>query len=280
MSAWGSSPLTRGKLPGRRGHETAHRLIPAHAGKTEKMVLMPSHTPAHPRSRGENVAVSVPTGGREGSSPLTRGKLQARHRSAPRPGLIPAHAGKTEAGEPWHTTPGAHPRSRVENRLSVSTMTSGGGSSPLTRGKLGLKPAWEPIFGLIPAHAGKTESRSSCSVSQQAHPRSRGENGLPGFVDAYDGGSSPLTRGKRQGTRIPHDVHGLIPAHAGKTAPFPPTVWNWTAHPRSRGENGTTFAVNCAAKGSSPLTRGKRVLLALQSLPDGLIPAHAGKTSA
>ena len=54
---------------------TAIGLIPAHAGKTRARHEERSISRAHPRSRGENVAVSVPTGGREGSSPLTRGKL-------------------------------------------------------------------------------------------------------------------------------------------------------------------------------------------------------------
>ena len=72
---------------------------------------------------------------------------------------------------------------------------------------------------LIPAHAGKTDNDIPQVALRSAHPRSRGENHLPGFADADDWGSSPLTRGKRD-----NDVSGrrqprLIPAHAGKTLP-------------------------------------------------------------
>ena len=51
-----------------------------------------------------------------------------------------------------------------------------------------------------------------------AHPRSRGENVARVRAGVKEGGSSPLTRGKRhlQGRRI-YRV-GLIPAHAGKTS--------------------------------------------------------------
>ena len=70
----GSSPLTRGKH-----HEGPHdphqdRLIPAHAGKTWPRPLSSRARPAHPRSRGENDALSGASSAWKGSSPLTRGK--------------------------------------------------------------------------------------------------------------------------------------------------------------------------------------------------------------
>ncbi|EFF79638.1 hypothetical protein HMPREF0970_01431 [Schaalia odontolytica F0309] len=70
---------------------------------------------------------------------------------------------------------------------------------------------------LIPAHAGKTEPRSPERRGKPAHPRSRGENqrGLDASLRA--GGSSPLTRGKRDGRAAHFCDPRLIPAHAGKT---------------------------------------------------------------
>ena len=71
----GSSPLTRGKrLGGRRGAGTGG-LIPAHAGKTASPASGLAARRAHPRSRGENDNLPACTSGWEGSSPLTRGKL-------------------------------------------------------------------------------------------------------------------------------------------------------------------------------------------------------------
>ena len=70
----GSSPLTRGKPPGRAHGPPQYRLIPAHAGKTPAVKNLTGFTWAHPRSRGENHP-SVQAGmSCRGSSPLTRGK--------------------------------------------------------------------------------------------------------------------------------------------------------------------------------------------------------------
>ena len=73
-------------------------------------------------------------------------------------------------------------------------------------------------------------------------------------------GSSPLTRGK--------------PRQSHQTATRP-----W-AHPRSRGENSPGSLVASTANGSSPLTRGKPLHADNIPLLQGLIPAHAGKTTA
>ena len=53
-STYGSSPLTRGKLLADRGPFRRRRLIPAHAGKTGRLVVGCPLLGAHPRSRGEN----------------------------------------------------------------------------------------------------------------------------------------------------------------------------------------------------------------------------------
>jgi len=50
------------------------------------------------------------------------------------------------------------------------------GSSPLTRGKRALDDFRERVQRLIPAHAGKTGSRTTGARGSAAHPRSRGEN--------------------------------------------------------------------------------------------------------
>ena len=71
---------------------------------------------------------------------------------------------------------------------------------------------------------------------------------------------------------------GLIPAHAGKTVAAA-SSWGWQgAHPRSRGENSTEAPLTSSVMGSSPLTRGKRVVMTAFIEGSGLIPAHAGKT--
>ena len=73
-------------------------------------------------------------------------------------------------------------------------------------------------------------------------------------------------------------MQGLIPAHAGKTCRGPCCACAWRAHPRSRGENLRPGAHAGRARGSSPLTRGKRRTTYLHENVGRLIPAHAGKT--
>ena len=92
-------------------------------------------------------------------------------------------------------------------------------------------------MGLIPAHAGKTNEVIGRYGTVWAHPRSRGENPLVETIHSCESGSSPLTRGKPHQAFRRQSDDGLIPAHAGKTAPNPLVAHILQAHPRSRGEN-------------------------------------------
>ena len=136
MTCGGSSPLTRGKPARFFAFHAPYGLIPAHAGKTPASGERPRSCRAHPRSRGENSCSRRKRRPRAGSSPLTRGKHDPRVRRETEQGLIPAHAGKTDATD------------KFKNTLS--------GSSPLTRGKLTCPDEQLIKLGLIPAHAGKT----------------------------------------------------------------------------------------------------------------------------
>ena len=162
---------------------------------------MPKKPPleAHPRSRGENSEILSGHYRPSGSSPLTRGKHQGGGLGCRRLGLIPAHAGKTER-DPY----------------SDETLS---GSSPLTRGKPPRSPSRVRVMGLIPAHAGKTLVADDMHFSVPAHPRSRGENHIECVAAVQFGGSSPLTRGKRDPAADRTNRGRLIPAHAGKTLP-------------------------------------------------------------
>ena len=193
-----------------------------------------------------------------GSSPLTRGKRELPGCGRVLPGLIPAHAGKTRS--PGSAAPAvtAHPRSRGENLRLYGLGAMNEGSSPLTRGKRPVWPEGQPGVGLIPAHAGKTGVIDMVAQDNAAHPRSRGENHCHDCIAQAAAGSSPLTRGK------------LDPSRVGVTID--------AAHPRSRGENFGPSPKALRLPGSSPLTRGKRVRPRWRRHPRRLIPAHAGKT--
>ena len=157
-------------------------------------------------------------------------------------------------------------------------MLSMKGSSPLTRGKLStfILAVWDN--GLIPAHAGKTPGAGSRMRACRAHPRSRGENSELRACLRRVRGSSPLTRGKRNGRDGGSRRTGLIPAHAGKTFVPVPSIVGSEAHPRSRGENVGGDPQELPDLGSSPLTRGKQEHVRGFHAVPGLIPAHAGKT--
>ena len=192
----GSSPLTRGKR--RRCPECDRRagLIPAHAGKTCRLVRGVREHEAHPRSRGENGWYPSKRYWYRGSSPLTRGKHRLPCRSSSGRRLIPAHAGKTVRALVQSGHDVAHPRSRGENDSAARTPRGCSGSSPLTRGKQTVGCPRQHRVRLIPAHAGKTAARLARMACSAAHPRSRGENTGSWDPQRSTRGSSPLTRGK------------------------------------------------------------------------------------
>ena len=154
---------------------------------------------------------------KQGSSPLTRGKLPHVHVRVLDHGLIPAHAGKTSRSPSRRPLGEAHPRSRGENTKCRRSTLKCRGSSPLTRGKRGARHDLVDCVRLIPAHAGKTVPQGPRRSVSRAHPRSREEN----YAGASDvlrrNGSSPLTRGKPLAVPLVALAPRLIPAHAGKT---------------------------------------------------------------
>ena len=174
----------------------------------------------------------------------------------------------------------AHPRSRGENTARQCAPTRPPGSSPLTRGKRDHSLPQRLVRGLIPAHAGKTQTDGSKSGRPQAHPRSRGENASVRAAISALSGSSPLTRGKLKVFRFIGTPHRLIPAHAGKTPHVSQPARGAPAHPRSRGENTRRRRDGHDLAGSSPLTRGKHPGRPHRGQGHRLIPAHAGKTRA
>ena len=71
--SWGSSPLSRGILPGDSSLEHQVGIIPALAGNTSGDIMGGAVREDHPRSRGEYPTGVVPCRCSNGSSPLSRG---------------------------------------------------------------------------------------------------------------------------------------------------------------------------------------------------------------
>ena len=132
-------------------------------------------------------------------------------------GLIPAHAGKTQAIVTSRQVGRAHPRACGENKASPRKRTSALGSSPRMRGKRKIKRSRAHNVRLIPAHAGKTGNVIVDISTGGAHPRACGENAKRSHGTLTPFGSSPRMRGKLADREEPYATMRLIPAHAGKT---------------------------------------------------------------
>ena len=91
----GLSPLARGTqfhaCPARAGV----RFIPAGAGNTPGFGMKSRSGPVYPRWRGEHPLIPCNPGGPHGLSPLARGTLSPRRKSALLKRFIPAGAGNT-----------------------------------------------------------------------------------------------------------------------------------------------------------------------------------------
>ena len=114
-----------------------------------------------------------------------------------RGGIIPAHAGFTFGDQ--------------------FTSVTAEGSSPHTRGLLGLCFGWLEWARIIPAHAGFTRAPSFAVTRLWDHPRTRGVYVYLHGRQGRSAGSSPHTRGLRGGGDDVLDLGGIIPAHAGFT---------------------------------------------------------------
>ena len=255
----GSSPLSRGiHWPG-RAWVTKARIIPALAGNTVPCWCQPTAHPDHPRSRGEYQLEPVAGEQFRGSSPLSRGIRVRPVGWELLRGIIPALAGNT--GQ------------------VIIFVTRRFGSSPLSRGIL-LSQALSPeTHGIIPALAGNTVRVVGADDGTKDHPRSRGEYGCPPARPPTARGSSPLSRGIRDGSVLHDHLPGIIPALAGNTR------WGWSFygrapdHPRSRGEYIYPCASEDFQRGSSPLSRGIQCPYTDAATPSRIIPALAGNTS-
>ena len=192
----GSSPHARGKQDATIEHSAAVRLIPACAGKTDRLDLDAAAGKAHPRMRGENPVCCRSSRSGTGSSPHARGKRGAPGVSKKRPGLIPACAGKTPGLPISRRMRRAHPRMRGENFTGPCLAPEDWGSSPHARGKRSQASQRTRDKGLIPACAGKTGVTPPCDPADWAHPRMRGENYASSVLPRTGRGSSPHARGK------------------------------------------------------------------------------------
>ena len=110
------------------------------------------------------------------------------------------------------------------------------------------------------------------------HPRSCGANLVIRLKPAQEVGSSPLVRGQPPHRFVTETGRRIIPARAGPTRHRRRPAAQALDHPRSCGANLTPITSFRHWRGSSPLVRGQRQHVLIQSLGLRIIPARAGPT--
>ena len=148
------------------------------------------------------------------------------------------------------------------------------------RGSLSMFLLWIVISGIIPAHAGLTGHTSTMRRRIRDHPRACGAHCSASFVGSIIMGSSPRMRGSLVANRDRYICLGIIPAHAGLTSWFSGHSSRSRDHPRACGAHTERKETAMEVAGSSPRMRGSHALQLQDGLVCGIIPAHAGLTSA
>ena len=134
------------------------------------------------------------------------------------------------------------------------------------------------LWGITPAHAGKSLQKFAvCRVSQD-HPRACGEKSHERVRVREQPGSPPRMRGKGLVVRAALPERRITPAHAGKSSfgrcgPRTPRD-----HPRACGEKPMRILWEHAKEGSPPRMRGKVCTGHSRRRKSGITPAHAGKS--
>ncbi len=278
-AACGSSPRMRGTRYVLSDAEGRVRFIPAHAGNTSAGGAASAAVAVHPRACGEHPKIPLALRPRRGSSPRMRGTHAGASAGAPTERFIPAHAGNTVVRPLQPLQPSVHPRACGEHGLPRIPLVKRNGSSPRMRGTHWHWRWRRHHCRFIPAHAGNTAGRASCSPLATVHPRACGEHrrGLVEIRNVH--GSSPRMRGTPLADAIAHQHGRFIPAHAGNTRRRTRMRHTRPVHPRACGEHRVRGREKRHAVGSSPRMRGTQLRLQRHHRLRRFIPAHAGNTS-
>ena len=207
-----------------------------------------------------------------------RGTRWRGHVQHQKQGIIPAHAGNTHPNT--HPCPRTwdHPRACGEHRVGIRGSRCPLGSSPRMRGTHPCRLSALGLAGIIPAHAGNTGGDEFESVFLGDHPRACGEHRLALSLPHGLEGSSPRMRGTLHGGVDALKTAGIIPAHAGNTAPCTLRPAGCRDHPRACGEHTIRFKAGSLDMGSSPRMRGTPYGTVVAKVTPRIIPAHAGNT--
>ena len=164
-----------------------------------------------------------------------RGSPASRHSPKALGGIIPAHAGLTTQRDLIKARARDHPRACGAHSALADAMLWKAGSSPRMRGSPRALEVCRADRGIIPAHAGLTVLVPSATGRSGDHPRACGAHGDLNCGSNAGLGSSPRMRGSQFYTARDIKLQGIIPAHAGLTAPLQRSQAPCRDHPRACG---------------------------------------------
>ena len=131
-------------------------IIPAHAGLTYSNLLGNLSDRDHPRACGAHNKHPEEFTMQSGSSPRMRGSPDCTAMSRQSVGIIPAHAGLTQASQATNEPSWDHPRACGAHVYVGISSGRRKGSSPRMRGSRDVVARCLHRTGIIPAHAGLT----------------------------------------------------------------------------------------------------------------------------
>ena len=131
-------------------------ITPAYAGKRRSATPAISAAWDHPRLRGEKTDQDQKHQHKEGSPPLTRGKVFDLIKNTIEFRITSAYAGKSFDSASEAENKGDHPRLRGEKPLWLKKSRRNRGSPPLTRGKAFRIRRFSKYARITPAYAGKS----------------------------------------------------------------------------------------------------------------------------
>ena len=164
-----------------------------------------------------------------------RGSPASRHSPKALGGIIPAHAGLTTQRDLIKARARDHPRACGAHPERLRYVVLIVGSSPRMRGSQCWYRQQREGLGIIPAHAGLTLRLCAVTTLLRDHPRACGAHGDLNCGSNAGLGSSPRMRGSQFYTARDIKLQGIIPAHAGLTAPLQRSQAPCRDHPRACG---------------------------------------------
>ena len=211
----GSSPRSRGTVPGQHLKIAARRFIPALAGNGRACFPVTVGVAVHPRARGERAMSCDWPRMPFGSSPRSRGTGRKPERARTWSRFIPALAGNGFQNVAGICAWAVHPRARGERPVESTEARATCGSSPRSRGTVALFAGAGGGIRFIPALAGNGHACVRACRLSSVHPRARGERACHIRRRHFHCGSSPRSRGTVFARMMMRATTRFIPALAG-----------------------------------------------------------------